>query len=171
MAATSIISAIADRQKRLEALARENDLLLKELETLIHAAKLIGVPVDAPEHQAPAQAPARRGVGGKKPGTISTVWRKVLGELCDGDKTHTLADIKAASEMHGVEAAMPGIKERIRRFIEQGYLLKHEDGTYSVTDEAVRKFSLLAVPSSAYLFSETETPAQVDVPEAGALVG
>ena len=167
----SLPAAIAARQKQLEALDRQRDTLQQDIAALARAATILGVSKpEAIEHISPLRLnPARR--PGKPMGAISQQWRAILGYLASSGPTHTLADIKAAAELHGVPAEMSTIRDRARNLLKSDYLTKQDNGTFAVTAQAITRFGLLREPPremspASVVHMERSEPQEIEPPSA-----
>jgi hypothetical protein len=139
MASQSITSAIADRDRLIADLERQVEQARAERATLVKAAALMGLVPEVVDGGEESAHPKR---GGKQPGAISQKWREVLGTLAASPAANSYEDIRAAANLHDMDVEMGSVRERVRKFIDFGYLMKNPDGKFSVTVDAVRKFGL-----------------------------
>lgn len=164
----SISSAISQRRRRLSELEAERERILKEIDTLINAAALLGEAIDTvtPPMDRTEDVVRR---GGKPPGAISGRWKAVLGDLLPAGTSHTIEDILAAAQIRDPSTESSAVKERVRKFLEFGHLQRSEDNRYTVSPEAIARFKLGAADASASQENETEETAQEDNSEIGGL--
>ncbi|WP_428541175.1 hypothetical protein [Rhodopila sp.] len=140
-----IVNAIVERRKRLADLKQEVAAVGTDLDALLKAAQIMGITVpDDVAFPPPSDRGSGVNRGGKPRGAISGAWRKVLASLLPTDSSHTLLDVRAAAEMHGITSEMGAVRDRVRKYGDLGYLKKTDDGRYSVTEEAVGRLNLNA---------------------------
>lgn len=139
----SIHAAIAERRTRLSEIEQEVVRIRDDISALIKAAAIMGVSIDddQPRDERVTDG-ARR--GGKPPGAISLKWREILSDLLPVGVERTLSDIQHTARSRGLDVEAGSIKDRMRRFIGQGYMQKVGEASYSVTAEAVSRFDLTA---------------------------
>jgi hypothetical protein len=109
---------------------------------------------DKPLHVA---AFVERKRGGRKEGALSKKWRSLVSQwVQDGNVSLTEAMIyRMAKSAMGL--AQSSVKQRIRRFVEQGFLETDDEGAYRVSALAINRFSLRPLPD--------EVPGDDEVPE------
>lgn len=132
-----IHDAIATRLDRLADLERKAEKLRDELAALKKAADILGVNVQTSLSPTIAN-PSKR--GGKPVGAISKSWRAVLEYLAANGDRHSLADVKAVADLYDLKGELSSVRDRLRNFALNGFIIKNPDDTYSVTQEAVEKF-------------------------------
>ena len=122
------------------------------MEALEKVADILGTKVRAVPY---VDEPASRR-GGKPTGAISKKWRYVLEGLLPPSDVHTAEDIKALAELRGLELEAGSLRDRLRRFVDSGFLTKHPDGKFSVTESAVSRFNFSISDSSSSLEEEED---------------
>lgn len=137
---------------RLSEIAR----LRQEVEALSATARILGIDLAERESQ-PSDAlkifsDAQRSRG-RQPGAISTEWRSVLETLWEASERSSYADIHALAELHGIKAALASVRDRVRNFVESGFLDGDADSGFSVTQAAADRFGFAA---------KAKTPAQTE---------
>jgi hypothetical protein len=136
----SIISAIADRQRRLADLTREVEAVRDDLAALTRAAQIMGLEPIADQPSRPLGDEPRR--GGKPRGAISVKWREILRELHSLGGKHTPADIAALANLKGENLAPSSVRDRLRNLANSGFLERFDDGKYAVATKAVEQFGM-----------------------------
>lgn len=140
MGSSSIHAAITERRERLASLEAEAAAVRAELDALVTAARIMGVMAPGGEASAASEAPQRR--GGKPQGAISTKWKQILADMLPIGSAHAYADVQRLATARGMVMKMPSIRDRVRKFVEAGYLSRAEDGRVSLTTAAITKFGL-----------------------------
>ena len=135
---------IADKRaelKRAEAeaneLVRRRDRLGMELGILEEAARL------RPAHSSSTRHGESNGgkTRGRQKGAISHQWRAVLGEMYAGELRRTYPEILEIASKHGIRAQLPGIRDRVRHFVQLGLMDgRNEVRGFRVTDVAATRF-------------------------------
>lgn len=148
---TAILARRQETQRLKERIKTATAALLKtedDLAALIKAAAILGIAVpdgdvtgyDAPDEDPEPTGEAERHGRGRKPGAISMEWRGVLQEMYFRGGRFDYPTIHDLTRNHGIQVEMSSTRERVRRFIEQGYLSGHADIGFSVTLEAAERF-------------------------------
>lgn len=80
--------------------------------------------------------------GGKPKGAISVAWRVVLEKAYQLGRAVSYQDVQTLyAQEHGKERDLSSIRDRIRNFIESGFITGTPETGFTVTDVAVAKFS------------------------------
>lgn len=145
-----------------------------ELSRLQSAVKSQQIKVDALRLAAsarPVREPSiagtkqKSGGKGKPQGAISQVWRGVFHSIFKRLDRFGYAEISNFyAETTGKGVTMSAIRDRVRRFIEQGYMAGSADSGFSFTPLAIEKFGLEKA-------SPKENGAAKAAPEAGQVSG
>lgn len=103
-------------------------------------SSIVSIPAEA-LIQLPPSEPVR---GGRQPGSISMRWRRVLADLAeDKNNPFDINGLILVARRRGVELEDRSARERIRRYLEQGFLVEAGPGRFQVTDAAIERFKLL----------------------------
>lgn len=97
------------------------------------------------------------------------VWRSVMPEVLRHypNAVFGLADVIAAGDLIGAPVHPDTTRSQMANYVNSGYLERVSKGKFRFTTEGREVFSELSVKPGAAQPPEKETPAQVDVPEAG----
>lgn len=149
-----IITAIQERKRQAQRLrgrikSATAELLKTEgdLAALIKAAGILGVAipedsgaeVDPTEYASGASEEDRQGRG-RKPGAISMEWRSVLQDMYFTGGRFDYPSIHELARQNGIQVEMSSTRERVRRFLDQGYLMGDSNIGFSATVEAAERF-------------------------------
>jgi hypothetical protein len=129
--------AIADKRKML-------DLLRETAERAQRAAEIAEAELRAMEAAAqlrPAAAGEASSQRGRQPGAISKEWREVLRVLYMLAEGRSYEGIAELAEKAGIEATLGSVRERVRRFVEAGFLARSPGG-FVATPLAAERFLL-----------------------------
>lgn len=131
-------------QVKAEQAEHEARILQKaaELRPRLGGASIITSPSEAVVGLVAPQLEASR--GGRQPGSISLKWRRVLADLAgDNNKPFDIDGLILVAKRRDLELEDRSARERIRRYVEQGFLVEAGPGRFQVTDTAIERFNLL----------------------------
>ena len=94
--------------------------------------------------------------GGRKPGAISSEWRQVLASLYLMGGKQSYVEIDKVAKSQGLNLDMSSVRERVRHFVEKGYLEGSAAEGFEVTWDAMEKFGFKreTAPDGAEVISE-----------------
>ena len=135
----------------MDALDQMIQTEVQELARLHNAVNAQKIKVDALMAAATARPAARpvqearppvKSSGGKPKGAISSLWRKILKAAYQSGKAQSYQEMRAIYEKeHGSAPDLSSIRDRMRNFIEWGFVEGTPDTGFTVTEVAAKKFS------------------------------
>jgi hypothetical protein len=132
--------AIMERRREADQLGARLAVIDEEIATLMRAAALVGLNVDAAKPNGADGQPETVHKRGRQLGAISMQWRDALRILYHRGGGHSYRDIQAAAEEVRLIIGIPSLRERVRRFIAQGMMSVDSDGKFLVTAPAAIRF-------------------------------
>jgi hypothetical protein len=130
--------AIGDKRRELEQLREIVERQQRQAE--IAAAELRALEAAAQMRPSGERSEVPR--KGRQQGAISKEWREVLARIYLMEEPLTYQQITDLANGAGISVGVSGVRERMRRFVEQGFVTRSAIGTHTVTPEAVEKFRL-----------------------------
>lgn len=117
-----------------------------QIATLLEAANILGVKINETGDEKDELEPDEPSRRGRKPGAISMEWRNALGIVHALGRPASYHEIGMAAAKAGINSSLPGIRDRVRYYVERGILTGDADLGFSVSDETVAKFGLMKPP-------------------------
>lgn len=97
---------------------------------------------------------------GRQPGSISFDWRKTLGWLHMMGGAHDYDAIHNAATNAGIKISLASTRDRVRDYVKQGILDGSPEAGFTVTDDAVSRYSLTDLHNSGSFALDTQVEEQ-----------
>lgn len=138
-----IKKAIQSRLHEFDDLNSRLNQINAELEALFKVVTLLGI--DIPARDTPVIASLTRtgtaSAKGRTPGAISHKWREVLKALYSHASPFDYDRVKEVADQHGLDLVLTSIRDRVRKFIEAGYIKVVDGGKFIVAENAAVRFN------------------------------
>ena len=127
---------IADEKQALATLAEQYAAQKIKVDALLAAAAA------RPAIASPSSQKSSGSSGGKPKGAISVAWRKVLERALQLNQRFSYQDVQRVYRLeHEKTLELSSIRDRVRNFIELGYIDGTPEDGFLVTELAVSKFN------------------------------